>query len=815
VGEELLHLMLAITHVFSGLLLYKHGITFRWTSSYFLWGAKALGISAFHEQKLDMELKKPMEKEIPPTDSNTYSSILQECINSKSLKHGKKVHSHIIKNWLNPAEIFMSNRLVEMYAKCGSLRDARHMFDKMLKRNSFSWNIMIAGYAKCGSMEDAKWLFETMPDRNAVSWNSVIAGYAQQGDGEEALKLFSAMQCEGIEANQFAYASVLRACACSMALEQGKQVHADVFKRGLYSDVYLGSALVDMYAKCGNVEYAQRVFNEMPERNVVSWNGMISGYDQNAHGNEALELFCQMQNADDDVMPDQFTFATVVSACATLLALKQGKQLHGHVIRTVVSPDIFLGNALVDMYSKCGSVEDAHQVFDKMPERDVVSWTALIAGYAKSASFNEAHSVFEQMPERNVVSWNAIISGCAQNGHSEEAIRLFWQMKQEGVYPTHYTFGNVLSACASLATLQHGKQVHAHVVKAGFQFKTGLDSDVFVGNSLVDMYAKCGNIDDARLAFDKIVERDGVSWNAMIVGYAQNGHGNKALELFQQMLQEGMNPDHITMIGVLSACSHAGLVDEGRHYFNSMSQDHFITPLPDHYACMIDILGRAGYLDEAKDFIISMPFKADAIMWGAMLGACRIHGNVELGKWAAEHIFELDPQNSGPYVLLSNIYADAGRWGDVDKVRKLMKDRGVQKKPGCSWIEVNSRVHIFMAEDTSHPQSEEIYAFLVTLASQMKEAGYVPNTKFVLRDVNEERKEQILSFHSEKLAIAFGLISTPPGTLIRVVKNLRICGDCHTAIKFISKVVGREIIVRDASRFHHFKDGMCSCSDYW
>ncbi|KAH9295945.1 hypothetical protein KI387_039533, partial [Taxus chinensis] len=675
-------------------------------------------------------------------------------------------------------------------------------------------------YAKRGSMENARKLFQAMPQcqRSAVAWNTLIAGYAkQEGCEEEALKLFEEMLCQGFEADGFAYGSVLCGCASLGALEQGRQIHGDVIRRGMLSDVYLGSALVDMYSKCCSIKDACQVFDAMPQRNVVSWNGMIAGYDQNGRSDMALELFGKMLKTDDgNVMPDQFTVATVVSACASLSDLAHGKQMHGYIIKNdSVNWDVFLGNALVDMYAKCGRIENAHNVFDKMPERDVISWTALIAGYAKSASFEEAQSVFDKMPERNVISWNAIIAGHAQNGHSEEAAGLFCQMKREGIYPTHYTFANVLSACASLATLELGEQVHSHIVKAGFQFKTGFDADVFVGNSLVDMYAKCGNIVNARLAFNKLLERDGVSWNAMIVGYAQNGYGKEALEVFEQMLKESMIPDRITLIGVLSACSHAGLVDEGRHHFNSMTQVHCITPLPEHYACMIDILGRAGHLDEADKIIKSMPFEPDSITYVALLAACRIHGNVELGKWAAEHIFELDPLNSGPYVLLSNIYADAGRWDDVDKVRKLMKDRGVQKKPGCSWVEVNRRVHIFKAEDTSHPQTKEIYASLEILAAQMKEAGYVPNTKFVLHDVDEERKEHILSYHSEKLAIAFALISTPPGKLIRVVKNLRVCGDCHIGIKFISKVVGREIIVRDASRFHHFKDGLCSCGDYW
>jgi pentatricopeptide repeat protein len=329
------------------------------------------------------------------------------------------------------------------------------------------------------------------------------------------------------------------------------------------------------------------------------------------------------------------------------------------------------------------------------------------------------------------------------------------------------------------------------------------------------MYSKCGSIEDAFQTFDVMSERNVISWNAMIAGCAQHGCGKEALKLFAQMPQAGIEPDHISFVSALSACSHSGLVDEGLQLFDSMCRDYCIAPREVHYACMIDLLGRAGRLDEARDFMKTIPFAPDAYVWGALLGACRLYGNIDLGKHAAECLFQLEPHNAAKYVLLSNIYAAAGRWDDVAKVRKIMKDRGVQKQPGCSWIEVKNKVHTFMVEDKSHPQTEEIYSTLEELARQMEAAGYVPDTNFVLHDVEMEQKEHSLYHHSEKLAIAFGLISTLPGLPVRIIKNLRVCGDCHTATKFISKIVEREIIIRDANRFHHFKDGLCSCGDYW
>eukprot|EP01018_Ginkgo_biloba_P035775 Gb_37473 [translate_table: standard] len=579
------------------------------------------------------------------------------------------------RSWKEMMCLFQDNRLIGMYAKRGNLLNAREVFDKMIVRDVSSWNTVIAGYVKCGRIEDARQLFDKMPERDAVSWSSMIAGYTRHGNCEEAMKLFSQMRRRGIKPNEFTFGSVLCACANLPILEQGKQVHGLVIKSDFKSNVVVGSALVDMYAKCGSIDDARQQFDQMPERNSVSWNAMVAGYTQHLCGEEALNLFRQMQGVG--VKLDKFSFATILNACASLPALERGKHVHSHVI------------------------------------------------------------------------------------------------------------------------------------------KTGFESNVFVGSTLVDMYAKCGCIDDARQVFDKICERDLVLWTTMITGYAQNGCGKDVLEFFEQMLNLGMKPDHVTFTGVLSACSHAGLVDEGRQYFDSMVRDHCIKPTPDHYGCIIDLLGRAGCLDEAEVFIKNMPIEPDAIVWGALLSACRIHGNMELGERAAECLIKLDSQKPASYVLLSNIYCAAGRWGDAAKMIKMMQDRGVKRSSGCSWIEIKNKLFSFQVADRSHPESEEIYATLRSLDWQMKKAGYIPDKNFVLHDVGDECKEEILSYHSEKLAIAFGLMRIPPGIPIRIVKNLRVCGDCHTATKFISKIVGREIVVRDVNRFHHFKDGLCSCADYW
>jgi len=466
-------------------------------------------------------------------------------------------------------------------------------------------------------------------------------------------------------------------------------------------------------------------------------------------------------------------------------------------------------NAMITGYAQNGLVDDAHQLFERLSERNVVSWTAMLTGFAQSGRMEEALQLFEKMPEQTTESWTAIIKGYAQHGFNNDAIKFFSQMQLAGIKPNQSTLISVLTACASLAALEHGKQVHDHILRMRFE------PDVHVGSILITMYVKCGSIGNAQHVFNRASKRDLVLWNAMISGFAQHGHGKEALQLFQQMQQAGMKPDKITFVGVLSACRHTGLVNEGRRYFDIMRRDYHISPTAEHCACMVDLLGRFGSLEKAEDFIKSMHFEPDAVVWGALLGACRIHLNLEIAERAAEHLFELEPQNAGTYVLMSNLYAVTGRWDDVAKMRQTMKNRGIQKVPGSSWIQVNSKVHAFLGGDKSHSQTEQIYGMLESLAGQMEEAGYVPDTNSVLHDVHEEEKKHMVFYHSEKLAIAFGIVSVPFGTTIRVIKNLRMCVDCHTATKFISKIVGREIVVRDANRFHHFKDGECSCGDYW
>lgn len=544
---------------------------------------------------------------------------------------------------------------------------------------------------------------------------------------------------------------------------------------GLGFDLFLATKLVNFYSVCDSLRNARLLFDRIPKSNLFLWNVLIRGYAWNGPYEAAISLYHQM--LEYGLAPDNFTFPFVLKACSALSAIEEGRNIHEHAIRTGWETDVFVGAALIDMYAKCGCVGNAREVFDKIEERDAVLWNSMLAAYS-------------------------------QNGHPDESLALCSEMALAGLRPTEATLVTVISASADIAALPLGKELH------GFSWRHGFEFNDKVKTALVDMYAKCGSVKVARNLFERLKEKRVVSWNAIITGYAMHGHATEALDLFEEMKEKSL-PDHITFVGVLAACSHGGLLDEGRTFFESMVRDYRIVPTIQHYTCMVDLLGHCGRLDEAYNLIMQMRAMPDSGVWGALLNSCKIHGNVELGEVALEKLIDLDPDDSGNYVILSNIYAQAGKWEGVARLRKLMIDRGIKKGTAYSWIEVKNKVYAFLSGDTSHPDSDAIYAELKRLEGRMKEAGYVPDTGSVFHDVEDDEKTNMVCSHSERLAIAFGLISTPPGTRLLITKNLRVCEDCHVAIKYISKITEREITVRDVNRYHHFEDGICSCGDYW
>ncbi|XP_019053333.1 PREDICTED: putative pentatricopeptide repeat-containing protein At3g13770, mitochondrial [Nelumbo nucifera] len=605
--------------------------------------------------------------------------------------------------------------------------------------------------------------------------NSILKTMCINGQLNEAL-LEMAIQGEGVRFE--GYDSLLNECVNRRALREGQRVHAHMIKTRYLPPVYLRTRLIVLYTKCDCLGDARHVLDEMHERNVVSWTAMISAYSQRGHTLEALGLFVQMLRSGTP--PNEFTFATILTCCSGACGFDRGRQVHSLIIKSNFESHIFVGSSLLDMYAKADRIHEARSVFERLPERDVVSCTAIIAGYA-------------------------------QLGLDEEALELFCHLQREGMKSNYVTYASVLTALSGLAALDQGRQVHNRVLRSD------LSSYVVLQNSLIDMYSKCGSLSYARKVFDGMPERTVISWNAMLVGYGKHGIGREVIELYELMRKDKqVKPDSVTFMAVLSGCSHGGLVTEGLNIFNEMITDQDgIEPEIEHYGCVVDLLGRAGEVEKALTFIEQMPFKPTAAIWGSLLGACRVHANVLVGEYVAHRLFEIEPHNAGNYVILSNLYASAGRWADVTYIRQLMTEKSVAKEPGRSWINLGQTIHTFHASDRSHPRREEIFEKVRELSAKIKEAGYVPDLSCVLHDVDEEQKEKILLGHSEKLALAFGLIGIPHGLPIRVVKNLRICVDCHNFAKFLSKAYRREVSLRDSNRFHHILGGICSCGDYW
>lgn len=569
---------------------------------------------------------------------------------------------------------------------------------------------------------------------------------------------------------------ILQKCARAGAILEGKACHAQIIHYGLQGDTLTSNMLINMYSKCYLVDCARKVFDVMPRRSLVSWNTMIGSLKQNGKEHEALSLLLQMQREGNS--PSEFTVSSILCACAGRYSVFECKQLHAFAIKVSIDSNTFVGTALLDVYAKCGFIKEASTVFECMVERSAVTWSSMVAGFVKNALF-------------------------------EEALVLFRRAQVMGLEANQFTISSAICACARLASLIEGKQVHAFLCKSGF------GSNVFVASSLVDMYAKCGSIKEAYVLFKNIEEKNTILWNTILSGLARHAYSLEVMILFEKMQQMGTFPNEVTYGSVLSSCSHMGLVETGRKYFDRMMKEHKILPNVLHYSSMVDILGRAGQILEAQDLIENLPFEATVSMWGSVLASCRIHGNLHIAEVAAGHLFKMEPSNAGNHILLSDIYAANKKWEEVARLRKFLKETEVKKERGKSWIEIKDMVHSFMVGERNHPKIAEIYLKLDNLIEELKKLDYMVKTEYDHHCVEESSKRDLLRHHSEKFALAFGLMCLPPNAPVRIMKNLRICGDCHSFMKITSTFTGREIIVRDTNRFHHFKDGCCSCRDFW
>ncbi|KAL6222804.1 hypothetical protein ACLB2K_006194 [Fragaria x ananassa] len=638
--------------------------------------------------------------------SEFYSSLIQHCTHTKSLRGLGIVQTHMTKTGY--IQLYIANTLIDGYLKCGSLSNARKMFDKLRERHVVIWNAMISAYIGRKKRRRAHGL-------------SVVLGLEVE-------------------------------------------------------NVFVGSAIVDMYAKFGRLGDARLVANRVEEKDVVLITALIVGYSQHGDDGEALEVFVDMIN--HGVKANEYSFASILITCGNLEDLNNGKLVHGLVVKSGCEAAVASQTSLLTMYARCGLVDDSLTIFKRIQNPTLVTWTSLIVALVR-------------------------------NGREELALTKFREMIRDSVVPNSFTLSSVIQACSNLAMLDEGQQIHATVTKFG------LDRHIYAGAALIILYGKCGNTEMARSVFDDLIETDLVSMNSMIYSYAQSGFGHQALKLFDRMKDLRLEPNDVTILSVLLACQNSGLVQQGCKIFSTIKKNHSIELTRDHYACMVELLGRSGRLEDAE-MLIKEVKNPDLVVWRALLGACKLHGHVEMAERALGKVLEFSAGDRGSRVLLTNLYASTGNWSQVIDMKSTMREMQFKKNPAMSWVDVEREVHIFMAGDLSHPRSGEITETLEKLFEEVRILGYVPDTRFVLQDLDEDKKKRSLYCHSEKLAIAFALLrSSKKNTIIRIFKNLKVCGDCHPWIKFVTKVTGREIIARDANRFHHFKDGCCSCGDYW
>ncbi|XP_027333225.1 pentatricopeptide repeat-containing protein At3g24000, mitochondrial-like [Abrus precatorius] len=696
--------------------------------------------------------KEGTEEEV---EQSFYLPLLQKCLDKCSYSDTQIVHGHVMKTGTHE-DVFVMSFLVNVYAKCGNMEGARRVFDYM-------------------------------PRRNVMTWTTLMVGYVQNMQPKHAIHVFQEMLHEGSYPSVYTLAIALNACSSLHSFKLGDQFHAYLVKYHVDFDTSVGNALCSLYSKCGRLEFALKAFRRIEEKNIISWTSAVSACGDNGEPVKGLGLFVEM--VSEDIKPNEFTLTSVLSQCCETVSLGFGTQVHSMCTKLGYESNLRVRNSLLYLYLKGGCVGEAQMLFNGMDYMSLVTWNAMIAGHAQMMELTKDN-----------------LSAC-QCG--SEALNLFSKLNRSGMKPDLFTFSSVLSVCSRMVALEQGEQIHAQTIKTGFL------SDVVVGTSLINMYNKCGSIERASKAFLEMSTRTMISWTSMITGFAHHGMSQQALHLFEDMRLAGVRPNQITFVGVLAACSHAGRVREALNYFEIMKKEYKIKPVMDHYACMVDMFVRLGKLEEAFNFIKKMGYEASEFIWSNLIAGCANHGNLELGCCAAEQLLSLKPKDTETYVVLLNMYLSAGRFEDVSRVRKLMKEEEVGKLKDWSWISIKDTVYSFRTNDKAHPQCSLLCKSLEDLHAKAKNLGYEKLESIEISNEEEEEKTSSSTiYHSEKLAITFGLENLPNSSPIRVVKNTSICRDCHNFIKYISTLTGREIIVKDSKRLHRFVNGQCSCGNF-
>ncbi|KAK9067068.1 hypothetical protein SSX86_014392 [Deinandra increscens subsp. villosa] len=779
---------------------------------------------------------------------------------------------------------------------------------KLQDNASYLFNALILAYFKLGLAGHAYKVFSSVNDPDVVTYTSMVSWFAKSNQEVEAVNFFFEMRRLGVQPNEYSFVAILTACGRVLDLELGCQVHSLAVKMGCVDDTYVSNAFMGFYSKCGCLDCVLKVFDEMPQRDISSWNTVISGLVKKYEYETALELFRDLLQADG-IQVDRFTLSTVLTACSENAVILGGREVHAYALKFGLENNLSVGNALIGFYSKWGSIKDVVSLFDTMPVKDVITWTQMISVYMESGLVEVAEKVFDEMPERNCFSYNSLLQGFCQNGVPVRALCMFCRMMEEGVELDDFSLTIILNACGLLADKNVSEQIHGFVLKCGFGFTDRIESalidmfskcgrmndaeemfesliqpssiiwtsmicgyarnelpykalslffegqaeqhilidevvsttvfgvcatlgfdrigeqihsnafkldlfhDIKVGNALIGMYSKCGNMTASIKVFNNMKRHDIVSWNSLMGGYIFHKQGDNALDLWEDMKRKNINPDSITTLLIISAYTHTAsdMVNECYTFFHSMKTVYNIEPDSNHYASLVSVFGKWGLLEEAENIIMKMPYEPNPFIWKALLDNCRVHMNTVIGKKAAKEILAKKPNDPSSYILVSNLYSASGRWHCSETTREEMREKGFQKRPGKSWIIHENKVHSFYARDKSHARSKDIYSAIDILVLECLKAGYTPDTSFVLHEVEEHQKRDFLYYHSAKLAVTYGLLMTKGRMPVRVMKNILLCGDCHSFFKYVSIVSKREIHIRDASGFHCFANGECTC----
>ncbi|XP_071701894.1 pentatricopeptide repeat-containing protein At5g03800-like isoform X2 [Rutidosis leptorrhynchoides] len=822
--------------------------------------------------------------------SNKIPHLLQLSLQTKNNKLAMSIHTSLIKNLQtnNPKHTYFFNTLILTYFKLGLSFHAYKVFNSLQYPDVVTFTSIIS------------WLSKSKFDH----------------DVDKAVNFFFQMRDLGIELNEYSFVAILTVCGRFSDLQFGLQVHCLAVKLGFVDDSFVGNALMGFYCRFhGCLDCVVKVFDEMSQRgstNISSWNTVISCFIKECMYDKALELFHDLLVGTDGVEVDGFTLSTVLTACTEHGAINEGFGVHACAVKYgLVDDNLSVGNALIGFYSKCGNVKDVVRLFDRMVNKDVITWTQMISAYMESGLVEMAEEVFDKMPERNCVSYNTLLQGFCQKGYASKALRMFCIMVNEGVELDDFSLSIVINACGLLADKSTSEQIHGFVLKCGYGLNDRIESalidmctkcgriddaeelfnshsltqnssiiwtsmicgyarhglpfealslffkgqgenfiaidevvstavlgvcatlgfdqigqqihsnaikldllhDIKVGNALIGMYSKCGNMIAAIRVFDSMKRHDIVSWNSLLACYIFHKQGDNALDLWEKMKKKNIKPDSITTLLIISAYTHTKLnmVNECYAFFQYMKTSYNIGPDSNHYASLVNVFGKWGLLEEAYDIIKNMPYEPDPFVWKALLDQCRTHMNTVIGKKAAKEILAKKPNDPSTYILVSNLYSASGRWHCSETVREEMREKGIQKRPGKSWIIHENKVHSFYARDKSHARFKDIYSGLDILVMECLKIGYVPDTNFVLHEVEEHQKRDFLYYHSAKLAVTYGLLMTNGRMPVRVMKNILLCGDCHSFFKYVSIVTKREIHIRDASGFHCFANGECTC----